>query len=110
VKLLNMGKILTALIWSDEAVKSVSRRSGAGWFQTERPDRQLIFSGPTAVGRGTHQYWRLFFGSEDAMIRLDMSNTWRPGQQADASRSGLFRFTKVASSRSGSPSPTTLCS
>jgi len=79
VKLLNMEETLhKRLIGQDEAVKAVSkaiRRARVGLKNPNRPIASFIFSGPTGVGKTelTKALAAYFFGSEDAMIRLDMS-------------------------------------
>ncbi len=79
VKLLNMEDTLhQRLIGQDEAVKSVSRairRARVGLKNPNRPIASFIFSGPTGVGKTelTKALATYFFGSEEAMIRLDMS-------------------------------------
>ena len=79
VKLLNMEETLhQRLIGQDEAVKAVSRairRARVGLKNPNRPIASFIFSGPTGVGKTelTKSLASYFFGSEDAMIRLDMS-------------------------------------
>jgi ATP-dependent Clp protease ATP-binding subunit ClpC len=66
------------LIGQEEAVKAVSRairRARVGLKNPNRPIASFIFSGPTGVGK-TELVKALaasFFGSEDAMVRLDMS-------------------------------------
>jgi len=78
-KLLNMEDTLhQRLIGQDEAVKAVSRairRARVGLKNPNRPIASFIFSGPTGVGKTelTKSLAAYFFGSEDAMIRLDMS-------------------------------------
>ena len=44
-----------------------------------RPIASFIFSGPTGVGKTelTKSLASYFFGSEEAMIRLDMLNSWK---------------------------------
>ena len=79
VKLLNMEDTLhQRLIGQDEAVKAVSRairRARVGLKNPNRPIASFIFSGPTGVGKTelTKSLATYFFGSEEAMIRLDMS-------------------------------------
>ena len=79
VKLLNMEETLhQRLIGQDEAVKAVSRairRARVGLKNPNRPIASFIFSGPTGVGKTelTKSLASYFFGSEEAMIRLDMS-------------------------------------
>ena len=78
-KLLHMEDTLhTRLIGQDEAVRAVSRairRARVGLKNPNRPIASLIFSGPTGVGKTelTKALAAYFFGSEDSMIRLDMS-------------------------------------
>ena len=66
------------LIGQDDAVKAVSRslrRARVGLKNPKRPIASFIFSGPTGVGKTelTKALAAYFFGSEEAMIRLDMS-------------------------------------
>lgn len=78
-KLLHMEDTLhQRLIGQDEAVKAVSRairRARVGLKNPNRPIASFVFSGPTGVGKTelTKALAAYFFGSEDAMIRLDMS-------------------------------------
>ena len=78
-KLLHMEDTLhTRLIGQDEAVKAVSRairRARVGLKNPNRPIASFIFSGPTGVGKTelTKALAAYFFGSEDSMVRLDMS-------------------------------------
>jgi ATP-dependent Clp protease ATP-binding subunit ClpC len=78
-KLLHMEDVLhQRLIGQDEAVKAVSRairRARVGLKNPNRPIASFIFSGPTGVGKTelTKALAAYFFGSEEAMIRLDMS-------------------------------------
>jgi len=78
-KLLQMEDTLhQRLIGQDEAVKAVSRairRARVGLKNPNRPIASFIFSGPTGVGKTelTKALATYFFGSEEAMIRLDMS-------------------------------------
>jgi ATP-dependent Clp protease ATP-binding subunit ClpC len=78
-KLMHMEDTLhTRLIGQDEAVKAVSRairRARVGLKNPNRPIASFIFSGPTGVGKTelTKALAAYFFGSEEAMIRLDMS-------------------------------------
>jgi ATP-dependent Clp protease ATP-binding subunit ClpC len=78
-KLLHMEDTLhTRLIGQDEAVRAVSRairRARVGLKNPNRPIASFIFSGPTGVGKTelTKALAAYFFGSEDSMIRLDMS-------------------------------------
>jgi ATP-dependent Clp protease ATP-binding subunit ClpC len=78
-KLLNMEETLhQRLIGQEEAVRAVSRairRARVGLKNPNRPIASFIFSGPTGVGKTelTKSLAAYFFGSEDAMVRLDMS-------------------------------------
>ena len=78
-KLLHMEDTLhQRLIGQDEAVKSISRairRARVGLKNPNRPIASFIFSGPTGVGKTelTKALAAYFFGAEDAMVRLDMS-------------------------------------
>ncbi len=78
-KLMHMEDTLhQRLIGQEDAVKSVSRairRARVGLKNPNRPIASFIFSGPTGVGKTelTKALAAYFFGSEDAMIRLDMS-------------------------------------
>ncbi|NMF56917.1 ATP-dependent Clp protease ATP-binding subunit [Pseudanabaena yagii] len=79
VKLMQMEETLhSRVIGQDEAVKAISRairRARVGLKSPNRPIASFIFSGPTGVGKTelTKALASYFFGSEDAMIRLDMS-------------------------------------
>ncbi|WAL59787.1 ATP-dependent Clp protease ATP-binding subunit [Thermocoleostomius sinensis] len=57
------------------AVARAIRRARVGLKNPERPIASLIFAGPTGVGKTelTKALAATVFGSEDAMIRLDMS-------------------------------------
>jgi ATP-dependent Clp protease ATP-binding subunit ClpC len=66
------------LIGQDEAVVAVSkaiRRARVGLKNPKRPIASFIFAGPTGVGKTelTKALSAYFFGSEEAMVRLDMS-------------------------------------
>ena len=66
------------IIGQEEAVTAVSkaiRRARVGLKSPNRPIASFIFSGPTGVGKTelTKALANYFFGSEAAMIRLDMS-------------------------------------
>lgn len=78
-KLMHMEDTLhQRLIGQEEAVRAVSRairRARVGLKNPNRPIASFIFSGPTGVGKTelTKALAAYFFGSEEAMIRLDMS-------------------------------------
>jgi ATP-dependent Clp protease ATP-binding subunit ClpC len=78
-KLMHMEDTLhQRLIGQDEAVRAISRairRARVGLKSPNRPIASFIFSGPTGVGKTelTKALAAYFFGSEEAMIRLDMS-------------------------------------
>jgi len=79
IKLMQMEDTLhQRLIGQEEAVKAISRairRARVGLKNPNRPIASFIFSGPTGVGKTelTKALAAYFFGSEDSMIRLDMS-------------------------------------
>lgn len=78
-KLLHMEDTLhSRIIGQDEAVVAVSRairRARVGLKNPSRPIASFIFSGPTGVGKTelTKALASYFFGAEEAMVRLDMS-------------------------------------
>ncbi len=66
------------IVGQQEAVTAVSRaikRARVGLQSPDRPIASFIFSGPTGVGKTelAKALAAMVFGSEDAMIRLDMS-------------------------------------
>ncbi len=78
-RLLHMEDALRqAIIGQEEAVEMISkavRRARAGLKDPRRPIGSFIFLGPTGVGKTelTKALARFMFGSEDALIQLDMS-------------------------------------
>jgi ATP-dependent Clp protease ATP-binding subunit ClpC len=78
-RLLNMEEDLNAhIIGQDEAIQAISkavRRARAGLKDPRRPIGSFMFLGPTGVGKTelTKALARFMFGSEDALIQLDMS-------------------------------------
>jgi ATP-dependent Clp protease ATP-binding subunit ClpC len=66
------------LVGQDDAVKAVSkaiRRTRAGLKDPKRPSGSFIFAGPSGVGKTelSKALAEFLFGSEDALIQLDMS-------------------------------------
>ena len=78
-KLLQMESFLhNRVVGQDEAVIAVSnavRRSRAGLSDPNRPSGSFLFLGPTGVGKTelTKALANFLFDSDDAMIRIDMS-------------------------------------
>ncbi|MBN1326135.1 AAA family ATPase [Candidatus Falkowbacteria bacterium] len=78
-KLLKLEEIIhNRIIDQDEAVKAVAnslRRARAELRETKRPIANLLFLGPTGVGKTelAKVIAEVYFGSEENMIRLDMS-------------------------------------
>jgi ATP-dependent Clp protease ATP-binding subunit ClpC len=66
------------IVGQNEAIESISkavRRARAGMKDPRRPIGSFIFLGPTGVGKTelTKALARFLFGTEDALIQLDMS-------------------------------------
>lgn len=78
-KLLNMGSALSErVIGQSEAVQRVTEtilRSRAGLSDPNRPYGSFLFLGPTGVGKTelTKALAHFLFDSDDAMVRIDMS-------------------------------------
>jgi ATP-dependent Clp protease ATP-binding subunit ClpC len=78
-KLMRMEEALHArIIGQHEAIESISkavRRARAGLKDPRRPIGSFMFLGPTGVGKTelTKALAEFLFGSEDALIQLDMS-------------------------------------
>ena len=78
-KLLQMESILSKrVIGQNEALTAVSnaiRRSRAGLSDPNRPNGSFLFLGPTGVGKTelTKALASFMFDTEDAMVRIDMS-------------------------------------
>jgi ATP-dependent Clp protease ATP-binding subunit ClpC len=78
-RLLNMETDLGKhIIGQNEAIETISkaiRRARAGLKDPSRPVGSFIFLGPTGVGKTelTKALAKFMFGSEDALIQLDMS-------------------------------------
>jgi ATP-dependent Clp protease ATP-binding subunit ClpC len=66
------------IVGQDEAIEAISkavRRARAGLKDPKRPIGSFIFLGPTGVGKTelTKALAKFLFGSEDALVQLDMS-------------------------------------
>ncbi len=78
-RLLHMEDELRAhIIGQEEAIQTISkavRRARSGLKDPRRPIGSFVFLGPTGVGKTelTKALARFLFGSEDALIQLDMS-------------------------------------
>jgi ATP-dependent Clp protease ATP-binding subunit ClpC len=78
-RLLDMeNEIRERIVGQDEAIEAISkavRRARAGMKDPKRPIGSFIFLGPTGVGKTelTKALARFLFGSEDALVQLDMS-------------------------------------
>jgi ATP-dependent Clp protease ATP-binding subunit ClpC len=79
VRLLEMeDELHQYIIGQDEAIEAISkavRRARAGMKDPRRPIGSFVFLGPTGVGKTelTKALARFLFGSEDALVQLDMS-------------------------------------
>jgi len=77
--LLNLENLIhNRIINQEEAVKEISiamRRARAGIASKKRPMGTFLFLGPTGVGKTetSKALAQIYFGSEEKMIRLDMS-------------------------------------
>jgi len=78
-RLLQMeDELQEAIVGQEEAIEAISkavRRARAGLKDPRRPIGSFLFLGPTGVGKTelTKALARFLFGSEDALIQLDMS-------------------------------------
>lgn len=78
-RLLRMEEeMVKRIVGQDEAIASISkavRRARAGLKDPRRPIGSFIFLGPTGVGKTelTKALAEFLFGSEDALVQLDMS-------------------------------------
>jgi len=78
-RLLNMEEVIhQRIIGQDEAITTIAkaiRRARAGIKDPRRPIGNFIFLGPTGVGKTelVRALAEFMFGSEDTLIRLDMS-------------------------------------
>ena len=79
VRLLNMeDELHNSIIGQSEAIQRIAkavRRGRAGLKDPHRPIGSFMFLGPTGVGKTelTKALARFLFGSEDALVQLDMS-------------------------------------
>lgn len=79
-RLLNMESILkNDIVGQDEIIRTISnsiRRSRLGISSEKRPLASFVFLGPTGVGKTqlAKSLAKFMFGSEDALIRVDMSD------------------------------------
>ena len=78
-RLLDMeGDLRKEIVGQDSAIETVAkavRRARAGLKDPQRPIGSFIFLGPTGVGKTelSKSLARFLFGSEDALVQLDMS-------------------------------------
>ncbi|MFZ2309978.1 MAG: ATP-dependent Clp protease ATP-binding subunit [Patescibacteria group bacterium] len=83
-KLLNLeNSIGVRMVGQEEAVKAVSaslRRARADLNDSARPIASFLFLGPTGVGKTelAKTVSQVYFGAEDYMVRLDMSEYQQP--------------------------------
>ncbi|MEK7181878.1 MAG: AAA family ATPase [Patescibacteria group bacterium] len=83
-KLLQLEELLhRRVIGQDEAITQVAeamRKARAGFGDEKRPLGSFIFLGPTGVGKTetVKAFAESYFGSEESMIRLDMSEFQTP--------------------------------
>ena len=79
IRLLNLeAELRKRIVGQEEAIESIAkavRRARAGLKDPQRPVGSFIFLGPTGVGKTelTKALAEQLFGSEDALIQLDMS-------------------------------------
>ncbi|MFZ2299561.1 MAG: AAA family ATPase [Candidatus Moraniibacteriota bacterium] len=84
MKLLKLEELLhRRIVGQNEAVKQVAeamRKARAGFGDDRRPLGSFIFFGPSGVGKTetVKAFAESYFGSEDRMIRLDMSEFQTP--------------------------------
>ncbi len=133
-RLLDMENEMSGhIVGQGEAIQAIAkavRRARAGLKDPRRPIGSFIFLGPTGVGKTelTKAMARFLFGSEDALIQLDMSEFMErhtvsrlvgappgyvgyeeAGQLTEALRRGLTRSWCSMRSRKPIPTRTTCC-
>lgn len=71
----NLGKYIIGQAEAVETVSKAVRRSRSGISSEKRPIGSFIFLGPTGVGKTelARVLAREFFGSEEALVKIDMS-------------------------------------
>ncbi len=107
-RLLNLEQVLhERVIGQDEAVTAVAqalRRARSGLAGGNRPIGSFLFLGPTGVGKTetAKALAAAYFGSDDAMVRLDMSEYQSPaslaqliGSGTDAQEAGTGQLTSA---------------
>jgi len=112
-KLLRMETVIhERIVGQDEAVTAVSkaiRRSRAGLKDPKRPAGSFIFLGPSGVGKTelAKALAEFLFGSEEALISLDMSEYMRstPCRGSSGRLRATWASMKAASSRARPPPP-----
>lgn len=84
-KLLHLEELLhERIVGQEEAVKQVAeamRKARAGFGNDKKPLGSFLFLGPTGVGKTetVKAFAESYFGDEERMIRLDMSEYQNPG-------------------------------
>ncbi|CAM6088346.1 unnamed protein product [Calypogeia fissa] len=79
IKLMDLENLLRSrVVGQEDAVSAISRavrRARVGLKDPDRPIAAMLFCGPTGVGKTelTKALAQHYFGAEDAMVRLDMS-------------------------------------
>ena len=97
-KLLQMEQALhKRVIGQDEAVSAVAnavRRSRSGLSDPNRPNGSFLFLGPTGVGKTElcKALAEFLFDTEDAMVRIDMSEFMEQHSVARRCTAGLRRL------------------
>ncbi|MGI6103235.1 MAG: AAA family ATPase [Patescibacteria group bacterium] len=107
-KLLNLEAVLhERVVGQDEAVQAVAaalRRARSGLASQSRPIGSFLFLGPTGVGKTetARALAAVYFGAEDAMVRIDMSEFQSPaslarliGAPTEANKAGAGQLTSA---------------